>query len=85
MTSHREALPQTISRGGRSGGGKVKLWAFARDPIKQPLLKKLENNHDMVQEAISIFLDILDFLCLTKFIFMPFFTTHQGTRVTKLK
>jgi len=58
----REALPQTISRGGRSGGAKVKLWAFARDPIKQPLLKKLENNHDMVQEAISIFLGIMKYM-----------------------
>ena len=34
---------------------------MTRDPIKQPLLKKLENNHDMIQEAVSIFLDILCF------------------------
>ena len=38
------------------------MWAFARDPIKQPLLKKLENNHDMVQEAISIFLGIMKYM-----------------------
>uniref|UniRef100_H2YRX4 Myosin VIIAb n=1 Tax=Ciona savignyi TaxID=51511 RepID=H2YRX4_CIOSA len=32
---------------------------FSREPIKQPLLKKLEHNHDMTQEAVSTFLDIL--------------------------
>ena len=39
--------------------GQDKLYMMTRDPIKQPLLKKLENNHDMVQEAVSVFLDIL--------------------------
>jgi len=54
----RSPLPQTMNRVAPRRG-QDKLYLMTRDPIKQPLLKKLENNHDMVQEAVSVFLDIL--------------------------
>lgn len=60
---YRPPLPQTLSRVVPSSvklrRGKDKLWAISREPIKQPLLKKLEINDDMAQEAVAIFLDIL--------------------------
>uniref|UniRef100_H2YRW8 Uncharacterized protein n=1 Tax=Ciona savignyi TaxID=51511 RepID=H2YRW8_CIOSA len=56
----RAPIPQTINRAPPSRRGKEKLYAMSREPIKQPLLKKLEHNHDMTQEAITPNLNYFD-------------------------
>ena len=35
------------------------LWRYAKEPIKQPLLKKLLSKEELSQEACVCFLDIL--------------------------
>ncbi|TNN01493.1 hypothetical protein fugu_010875 [Takifugu bimaculatus] len=39
--------------------GKDKLWSCTREPLKQPLLKKVVNHEDLSQEACLSFIDIL--------------------------
>uniref|UniRef100_A0A8C9U0C5 Myosin VIIAa n=1 Tax=Scleropages formosus TaxID=113540 RepID=A0A8C9U0C5_SCLFO len=39
--------------------GKDKLWSCTREPIKQPLLKKVLNHEELSQEACMAFIDIL--------------------------
>ncbi|KAG9351439.1 hypothetical protein JZ751_022689 [Albula glossodonta] len=41
------------------GWGKDRLWSCSREPIKQPLLKKVLNHEDLSQEACIAFIDIL--------------------------
>lgn len=59
LFSFRAPLQQTMSRAPTSRRGKEKLWSHSRDQLKQPLLKKICGDHDMVQEAIAIYSDIL--------------------------
>lgn len=42
--------------------GKDKLWSCTREPLKQPLLKKVINHEDLAQEACMAFIDILPVL-----------------------
>ncbi|NXS75118.1 MYO7A protein, partial [Pandion haliaetus] len=39
--------------------GKDKLWCYTREPIKQPLLKKILASEELSQEACMAFIDIL--------------------------
>lgn len=39
--------------------GKDKLWCCTREPLKQPLLKKVLANEDLSQDACMAFIDIL--------------------------
>uniref|UniRef100_A0A7M4FGR4 Myosin VIIA n=1 Tax=Crocodylus porosus TaxID=8502 RepID=A0A7M4FGR4_CROPO len=39
--------------------GKDKLWCYTREPIKQPLLKKIQGSEELSQEACMAFIDIL--------------------------
>uniref|UniRef100_A0A8C6XBM7 Myosin VIIA n=1 Tax=Naja naja TaxID=35670 RepID=A0A8C6XBM7_NAJNA len=39
--------------------GKDKLWSYTREPIKQPLLKKVLSSEELSQEACMVFIDIL--------------------------
>ncbi|NXG36445.1 MYO7A protein, partial [Dromaius novaehollandiae] len=39
--------------------GKDKLWCYTREPIKQPLLKKIMGSEELSQEACMAFIDIL--------------------------
>lgn len=39
--------------------GKDKLWSCTREPLKQPLLKKVINHEDLAQDACMSFVDIL--------------------------
>ncbi|KAJ8280450.1 hypothetical protein GJAV_G00054700 [Gymnothorax javanicus] len=39
--------------------GKDKMWSCTREPIKQPLLKKVLNHEELSQEACMAFIDIL--------------------------
>ncbi|RMC07511.1 hypothetical protein DUI87_16985 [Hirundo rustica rustica] len=42
--------------------GKDKLWCYTREPIKQPLLKKILGSEELSQEACMAFIDILPLL-----------------------
>ncbi|NXS44797.1 MYO7A protein, partial [Balaeniceps rex] len=42
--------------------GKDKLWCYTREPIKQPLLKKILGSEELSQEACMAFIDILSLL-----------------------
>ncbi|KAI3354148.1 hypothetical protein L3Q82_018476 [Scortum barcoo] len=39
--------------------GKDKLWSCTREPLKQPLLKKVVNHEELAQDACMSFIDIL--------------------------
>lgn len=43
------------------------LWKHSRDPIKQPLLKKLLNKEELVQESTFAFNDTLFIILLNFF------------------
>uniref|UniRef100_A0A4W3GLT6 MyTH4 domain-containing protein n=1 Tax=Callorhinchus milii TaxID=7868 RepID=A0A4W3GLT6_CALMI len=42
--------------------GKDKLWSCTREPIKQPLLKKLLSNEEMSQESCLAFIAIMKYM-----------------------
>ncbi|NXT84628.1 MYO7A protein, partial [Zapornia atra] len=42
--------------------GKDKLWCYTREPIKQPLLKKILGSEELSQEACMAFIDILKYM-----------------------
>ncbi|XP_076812859.1 unconventional myosin-VIIa-like isoform X2 [Clavelina lepadiformis] len=58
----RAPLPQTMNRIGSTKRGRDKLYMKTREPIKQPLLKKLERNHNMAQESVAIFMAIMKYM-----------------------
>uniref|UniRef100_A0A3Q2CVW0 Myosin VIIAb n=1 Tax=Cyprinodon variegatus TaxID=28743 RepID=A0A3Q2CVW0_CYPVA len=48
--------------------GKERLWSCIREPLKQPLLKKVLAHEELSQEALLAFIDIFSLLCLIKFL-----------------
>ncbi|KAJ7319927.1 hypothetical protein JRQ81_019438 [Phrynocephalus forsythii] len=46
--------------------GKDKMWSYTREPIKQPLLKKILGSEELSQEACMAFIDILANTCAQK-------------------
>ncbi|XP_043929284.1 unconventional myosin-VIIa [Protopterus annectens] len=42
--------------------GKDKLWSYTREPIKQPLLKKILSSEELSQEACMAFISILKYM-----------------------
>ncbi|XP_022531702.2 unconventional myosin-VIIa isoform X1 [Astyanax mexicanus] len=44
------------------GRGKDKLWCCSREPLKQPLLKKVLNNEELCQEACLAFIAIMKYM-----------------------
>lgn len=58
----KRTLSRTLSRGALRRKN-TELWAFGRDPIKQPLLKKLlSHNEELQQKAVTSFLAILKYM-----------------------
>uniref|UniRef100_A0A8C7U4A5 Myosin VIIAa n=1 Tax=Oncorhynchus mykiss TaxID=8022 RepID=A0A8C7U4A5_ONCMY len=45
--------------------GKASMWSCTREPIKQPLLKKVLSHEDLSQDACMVFIDILYWLTQT--------------------
>uniref|UniRef100_A0A8C7FG99 Myosin VIIAa n=1 Tax=Oncorhynchus kisutch TaxID=8019 RepID=A0A8C7FG99_ONCKI len=45
--------------------GKASMWSCTREPIKQPLLKKVLSHEDLSQDACMVFIDILYWLTHT--------------------
>lgn len=39
--------------------GKDKMWSCTREPLKQPLLKKVVSHEELAQDACMSFIDIL--------------------------
>ncbi|NXF48573.1 MYO7A protein, partial [Oceanites oceanicus] len=50
--------------------GKDKLWCYTREPIKQPLLKKILGSEELSQEACMAFIDILSLSGETLFLLL---------------
>lgn len=57
-----EYFRQTGKEGGRRGGGKEKLWALSKEPLKQPLLRSLQRNSDLSHLACDCFTAILKYM-----------------------
>ena len=51
----KKTLSKTLGRKGRGD----ELWRYTSQPIKQPLLKKLQGKAELSQDACLCFLDIL--------------------------
>jgi len=59
----RSPMQQTMSKAPTSRmRGKEKVWQHSRDMMKQPLLKKILHDNDLVQEAIATFLAIMKYM-----------------------
>jgi myosin-7 len=39
-----------------------RLWAFQKEPLRQPLLKKLQEKLELSEEACSCFMNILKYM-----------------------
>ncbi|KYO19221.1 unconventional myosin-Vb [Alligator mississippiensis] len=42
--------------------GKDKLWCYTREPVKQPLLKKIQGSEELSQEACMAFIAVLKYM-----------------------
>ncbi|CAG0892124.1 unnamed protein product [Darwinula stevensoni] len=59
----KRTMPRTLAlTTARKTGGKDELWRHTREPMKQPLLKKLLSKEDLAQEAIVAFSAILKYM-----------------------
>lgn len=57
--------------------GKDRLWSCTREPLKQPLLKKVLAHEELSQEACLAFIDILQTS-------LSYFVDHAGSGTAKL-
>lgn len=55
-------LSRTLSFSGNKKRGNEQLWRHSREPIKQPLLKKLLNKEELSQEACFAFSAVLKYM-----------------------
>ncbi|CAF1212835.1 unnamed protein product, partial [Didymodactylos carnosus] len=58
--SPKRTWSNTFSRRGGNNGDK--LWAFQKEPLRQPLLKKLQDKQDLSEEACTCFMNILKYM-----------------------
>lgn len=81
MISGRPPPKSTLSRVITKGRMKDKLWCCTREPLKQPLLKKVLNHEELSQDACLAFIDILCTPSSMPFAFCTwlFFWLHHGT------
>lgn len=61
-TPPKYTLPRTLTFSSARRRNADQLWRHSREPIKQPLLKKLLNKEDMIQEACFSFNAILKYM-----------------------
>jgi myosin-7 len=52
----------TFARRGGTNNNGDHLWAFQKEPLRQPLLKKLQEKLDLSEEACSCFMNILKYM-----------------------
>lgn len=55
----KRTIPRTLTLSSARKRDGDQLWRHSREPIKQPLLKKLLNKEELCQEACFAFNDIL--------------------------
>ncbi|TRZ04518.1 hypothetical protein DNTS_007824, partial [Danionella cerebrum] len=60
----KSTLSRVIMNKGR---GRDKLWCCTREPLKQPLLKKVLNHEELSQDACQAFIDILHYFDILSF------------------
>lgn len=59
----RRTVSKALTLGtGRRAGGIDELWRHSRDPIKQPLLRKLQAKEELAEEACFAFSAILKYM-----------------------
>ncbi|XP_051536832.1 unconventional myosin-VIIa-like [Myxocyprinus asiaticus] len=58
----RHPVKSTLSRVMTKGRGKDKLWCCTREPLKQPLLKKVLNHDELAQDACQAFTAIMKYM-----------------------
>ena len=58
----KHTLSRTLSFSGNKKRGNEQLWKHSREPIKQPLLKKLLNKEELSQEACFAFSAVLKYM-----------------------
>uniref|UniRef100_A0A8C1I342 Myosin VIIA n=1 Tax=Cyprinus carpio carpio TaxID=630221 RepID=A0A8C1I342_CYPCA len=58
----RPPSKSTLSRVIIKGRGKDKLWCCTREPLKQPLLKKVLNHEELSQDALQAFIAIMKYM-----------------------
>ncbi|KAF4802376.1 Unconventional myosin-VIIa [Turdus rufiventris] len=63
--------------------GKDKLWCYTREPIKQPLLKKILGSEELSQEACMAFIDILPHPWLILDSYLPPVLKYMGDYPSK--
>ncbi|XP_070539316.1 myosin-VIIa-like [Ptychodera flava] len=57
-TPPKKTLTATLSK----RKGKDTLWSYTKEPIRMPLLKKLQNNDEITQESVLAFLAIMKYM-----------------------
>ena len=55
----KRTISKTLTLSSARGKGRDELWRHSREPIRQPLLKKLQNKENLVEDACYIFNSIL--------------------------
>ena len=55
----KKTLSKTLSLATARRRKQDELWRYSKEPLKQPLLKKLQGKEEPSQEACMCFLDIL--------------------------
>jgi myosin-7 len=58
----KRTLSKTLSLSSAKRRRQDELWRYSKDPLKQPLLKKLQGKEELAQEACLIFLVILKYM-----------------------
>ncbi|XP_062868377.1 unconventional myosin-VIIa isoform X2 [Trichomycterus rosablanca] len=58
----RHPAKSTLSRVITKGRGKDKLWCCTREPLKQPLLRKVLNHEELSQDACLAFIAIMKYM-----------------------
>jgi myosin-7 len=58
----KRTISKALTLSSARRAGKDELWRHSREPIRQPLLKKLQNKEGLVEDASFIFTSILKYM-----------------------
>ncbi|CAF1037423.1 unnamed protein product [Rotaria magnacalcarata] len=58
----KRSWSNTFARRGGVNNGGDRLWAFQKEPLRQPLLKKLQEKLELSEEACACFMNILKYM-----------------------
>jgi myosin-7 len=58
----KRTISKTLTLSSARRSGRDELWRHSREPIRQPLLKKLQNKEGLVEDACFIFTSVLKYM-----------------------